>query len=116
MPCTGWTPSLVPYGAHQTVYAVIDRFAGLGTAYREAEVERSDLEAIITDLMAGQFNDPIRVVAFDTFKHWSEDVSEYIAYEIQIRCNIDGTTVPEPIRDFVTSFTGPDLQFTLRLA
>jgi hypothetical protein len=30
------------------------------------------LETIITDLMSGQFNDPIRVVAFNTLEHWSD--------------------------------------------
>jgi hypothetical protein len=115
MPRTGWTPSLVPYGADQTVYLVIDRFAGLGTVYRETEVEQTDLETIITDLISGQFNDPIRVVAFNTLEHWSEDVSEYIAFEIQTRCDIEGVTVPEHIRDFVASYAGPARQLSLRL-
>jgi hypothetical protein len=115
MPRTGWTPSLVPYGADQTVYLVIDRFAGLSTVYRETEVERTDLETIITDLMSGQFNDPIRVIAFNTLEHWSEDVSEYIAFEIQTRCDIDGEDVPESIRDFVDSYVGSDRQLALRL-
>jgi hypothetical protein len=66
MPSIGWTPRIVPYGADQTVYLVIDRFRGLGTVYRETEVERADLETIIAGLMSGQFNDPIRVVAFNT--------------------------------------------------
>jgi hypothetical protein len=61
---SSWTPSIVPYGADQTGYLVIDRFDGLGSVYREAEVERTDLETVITDLMSGRFNDPIRVVAF----------------------------------------------------
>ena len=43
MPGTGWTPRIVPYGADQTVYLVIDRFGGLGTVYCETEVERTDL-------------------------------------------------------------------------
>jgi hypothetical protein len=115
MPSIGWTPRIVPYGADQTVYLVIDRFRGLGTVYRETEVERADLETIIADLMSGQFNDPIRVVAFNTLEHWSEDVTEYIAFEIQTRCDIEGVAVPEHIRDLVTSFTGPDHQLTLRL-
>jgi hypothetical protein len=115
MPSTGWTPRIVPYGADQTVYLVIDRFGGLGTVYRETETERADLETIIADLMSGQFNDPIRVVAFNTLEHWSEDVTEYIAFEIQTRCDIEGDAVPEHIRDFVTSYTGPDHQLTLRL-
>ncbi len=115
MPSIGWTPRIVPYGADQTVYLVIERFRGLGTVYLETEVERADLETIIADLMSGQFNDPIRVVAFNTLEHWSEDVTEYIAFEIQTRCDIEGVAVPEHIRDLVTSYTGPDHQLTLRL-
>jgi hypothetical protein len=106
MPGTGWSPRIVPYGADQTVYLVIDRFGGPNAAYRETEVERADLETIIVDLMSGQFNDPIRVVAFNTLEHWSEDVSEYIAFEIETRCDIEGVAVAEHIRDFVASHTG----------
>jgi hypothetical protein len=116
MPKAASTLSLVPYGADQTVYLVIDRFGGLGSVYRETEVERTDLETVIVDLMSGQFNDPIRVVAFNTLEHWSEDVSEYIAFEIQTRCDIDGEDVPDSIRDFVESYVGSDRQLVLRLA
>src|SRR5271163_2536870 len=115
MPGTGWTPGAVPFGADQTAYLVIYRFGGLGSVYRETEVERADLETIIADLMSGQFNEPMRVVAFNTLEHWSEDVTEYIAFEIQTRCDIEGAPVPEHIRDFVESFTGPNRQLTLRL-
>src|ERR1035437_201746 len=87
---SSWTPTIVPYGADQTVYLVIDRLGRLGSAYRETEVERTDLETVITDLMSGQFNDPIRVVAFNTLEHWSQDVSEDIALEIQARYDIQG--------------------------
>jgi hypothetical protein len=61
---------MVPYGADQTVHLVIDRFGGLGS-FRETEVERAHLETIIVDLLSGQFNDPIRVVAFNTLERWS---------------------------------------------
>jgi hypothetical protein len=115
MPGIGWTPRIVPYGADQTVYLVVDRFGGLGTVYRETEVERAELETIITDLMSGQFNDPVRVVAFNTLEHWSADVSEDIATEIQTRCDIEGVVVPEHIHDFVASYTGPARQLALRL-
>jgi hypothetical protein len=113
---TGWTPKIVPYGADQTVYLVIDRFGGLGTVYRETEVERTDLETIIGDLISGQFNDPIRVVAFNTLEHWSDDVSVDIATEIQTRCDIEGVAVPEHIWDFVDTHRGPAGQLTSRLA
>src|SRR5258706_442089 len=99
---TGWTPRIVPYGADQTVYLLVDRFGQLGSVYRETEVERTDLETIITDLMSGQFNDPVRVVAFNTLEHWSEDVSKDIALEIQTRDeNFRRITVCSDIRQGV---------------
>jgi hypothetical protein len=103
MPRTGSTPTIVPYGADQTAYLVVDRFVvGLGTVYRETEIERTDLETIITDLLSGQFNDPVRVVAFNTLEHWSRDVSKDVALEIRTRCDFDGENVPEAVRDLST--------------
>ena len=60
MPRSGWTPTIVPYGADQTAYIVVDSFGTNGNVYRETEVERTDLETIISDLISGQFNDPVR--------------------------------------------------------
>lgn len=101
MPGSCSSPSLVPYGADQTAYFVADRVSARDCAYRETEVERTDFEAIIADFLTGQFNDPIRVDAFNTLEHWSEDISEVVAAEIQTRCDIEGVSVPEHVRDFV---------------
>jgi len=109
-----WTPGIVPYGADQTVYLVIDRFRG-GSVYRETEVERADLEAVIADLMSGQFNDAVRVVAFNTLEHWSRDVSQEIAREIQTCCDIQGDPIPDHLQEFVDSYAGPNRQLALRL-
>ena len=116
MPSTGWTQRIVPYGADQTVYLIVDRFGPFGSVYRETEVERTDIETIIADLMSGQFNDPVRVVAFNTLEHWSEDVSKDIALEIQTRCDIDGVAVPEHLHEFVESHTSAIRQLMLRRA
>jgi hypothetical protein len=40
---------------------------------------------VISDLMSGEYSDPVRVVAFNTAEHWAEDASEDIAREIQRR-------------------------------
>jgi hypothetical protein len=40
-----WTPSIVPNGADQTVYLVLNDFGRLGRAYCEASEGRSDLES-----------------------------------------------------------------------
>jgi hypothetical protein len=115
MPRTGWSPSTVPYGADETVYLIIDQFS-TGTVYRETEIERTDLETIISDLLTGQFNDPVRVVAFNTLEHWATDVSAAVALEIETRCDIQGEPVPDHLADFVRSYSGPNRQLTLRLA
>ena len=106
----------MPYGADRTVYLVEDDFGHNGRAYRETDVETADLETTITDLMSGQFRDPVRVVAFNTAELWAEDVSKDIAREIQSRCDMDGDDVPEVLQDFIESYVGPDRQLALRLA
>ena len=97
-----WSPTVVPFGADETVYLVVDRFLAGRDIYREAEFERTDLETIIADLMSGQFNDPVRVIAFNTLEHWARDISAEVATEIQTRCDIDGEPLPEHVGDFVT--------------
>jgi len=96
----------VPYGADQTVYLVFDSFGASRSDCPEKEIERDDLETIISDLLTGQFNAPVRVMAFNTLEHWIEDVSNQVADEIQARCDIDGVSVPEHVRNFVASHTG----------
>jgi hypothetical protein len=110
------SPSLVPYGADQTVYLVIDRLDARGSANREIEVERTDLETIIGELMSGQFHDPVRIMAFNTLEHWSDDVTAEVATEIQTRCDIDGEPVPEHLKDFMARQVRPARQRTMRMA
>ena len=110
------SPTVVPYGADETVYLVVDRYPAGRDIYREAELERIDLETIIGDLMSGQFNDPVRVVAFNTLEHWASDVSAEVAAEIQMRCDIDGEPVPEHVGDFVRRHAAPTRPFALRVS
>jgi hypothetical protein len=97
----------VPFGADETIYLVVDRFGQRGGPDREIEVERPDIETIISELMSGRFNDPMRVVAFNTLEHWARDISAEIAAEIRVRCDIEGEEIPEYIRDFAASFPEP---------
>jgi hypothetical protein len=100
---SGWK---VPYGADQTLYLVADRLSRRGAVYCEIEIERTEIETIITDLLAGQFSDPVRVTAYNTLEHWSQDISGDIAAEIQSRCDIEGVAVPAYVEDFVHDHTG----------
>jgi hypothetical protein len=76
----------------------------------------ADLETVITDLIAGQYNRPVRVVAFNTAEGWLADVSEDIAREIIRRLDLAGDELPAAIETFVDQHLGPDRQLTLRLA
>jgi hypothetical protein len=98
--CMSWTPGLVPFGADETAYLVVDALT-VASRNREIEIERADVETIISDMLGGHYSRPIRVVAFNTLEHWSEDVSAKVAEEIRARCDIECTDVPEHIRDFV---------------
>jgi hypothetical protein len=95
-----WSPGIVPFSADETAYLVVDSISN-GTVYRETEIENADLETVISDLLTGQYNCPLRVIAFNTLEHWSDDVSSAVAAEIQTRCDIEGVPVPEHLADFV---------------
>jgi hypothetical protein len=112
---TSWSPDKVPYGADETVHLVIDSFGTNGTVYRETEIEKADVETIVGDLLSGQYNNPVRIVAFNTLEHWSEDVSSDVAAEIQARCDMNGVPVPEHLTDFVQTHGQPVRQSALRL-
>jgi uncharacterized membrane protein len=112
----GWTPSIVPNGDDQNVYIVVDDFGRNGRAYRETDVERTDLEAVIMDMLEGQYHNPVRVVAFNTAEGWSQDVSADIAQELRRRCGLQMRDVPYNIHEFVERHYGLDRQLSLRLA
>lgn len=95
----GMPSPVVPYGADQTMFVVIDR----RDEATEIRVERSDLDTAINELVAGCFNDPIKVISFNTLEHWMKDISTDVAGEIQARCDIDGVTLPDYLSDFVES-------------
>ena len=72
------SPSIVP-GIDGDVYLVLDDFGRGFCAWRETNVEDTDLEAVINDLLEGQYNNPVRVIGFNLSEGWVRDVSEAIA-------------------------------------
>ena len=81
MPFTSATPGLVPH-FDITVHIVLDDFGKAGRAYRETDEEDTNLGSVVDDLLTGQYNNPVRVVAFNTSEGWSRDVSEDVAREV----------------------------------
>jgi hypothetical protein len=61
---------------------------------------------MIEDLLTGQYNKPVRVVAFNTAEGWSRDVSEDVAWEIIKRQAIECRILPNSTRTFVEFYVG----------
>jgi hypothetical protein len=103
---SNWTPSIVPNNDDQNVYLVVEDFGRNGRAWREADVEDTDLETVILDMLEGQYKNPVRVVAFNTAENWSHDISTDVAHELRQRCDLQLRDVPFFLQDFVDQYGG----------
>ena len=109
------TPSIVP-NADDTMYLVEDNLGPFGRIFPETNSVRCDREATLRDLCAGQHNDPVRVIAFNTREGWSRDVSYEFAAEVQRRADLAGNELTGSLAEFVMFYTQPARQLSLRLA
>ena len=97
------SPSIVPHGAHQDIYLVLDDFGGrLGCSWRETYVGRADRETLIRDFLDGEYRHTVRIVAFNTAEGWSRDVAVDIADELRRRY-LEFGEVPESVLEFMES-------------
>jgi hypothetical protein len=104
-----FTPSIVPSG-DDTVYIVEDDFGPIGRAWRETESASANRATTLNDLYSGQFNDPVRVVAFNTREGWARDVSAELAVELQRRADLEGLQLEGALVGFVQNYTRPGRQ------
>jgi hypothetical protein len=98
------SPSIVP-GIDRDVYLVLDDFGRMGCAWRETNVEDTDLEAVIDDLLEGQYSNPVCVVGFNLSEGWVRDVSEEIARKLRQRCADAGCELPDSLHLLVEQGT-----------
>lgn len=81
----------------------------------ESDIQ-TNLATVITDLMEGQYNNPVRVVGFSTVQDWARDVSADIAHEIRRRCELQMTDPSPSLESFLGHHErGDRRQLTLRL-
>jgi hypothetical protein len=97
------SPTIVPSDEADTAYIVVDDFGPIGRAYLETDL---DLEAVIMGMLEGQYNNPVRVVGFNTAEGWSRDVSADVAHEVRYRCDLQMRDVPFYLEDFVERYEG----------
>jgi len=91
------SPSIItPHGAEQDTYIVLDDFGRIGRAWRGTDEDAADREALIRDLLTGEYYKPVRIVAFNTAEGWSRDVTVAIADELRRRV-VEDDEVPESV-------------------
>jgi hypothetical protein len=89
-----------------TVHIVLDDFGNSGRAYRETAEEAADFNAVVDDLIAGEFNNPVRVIAFNISEGWSRDVSDHVARELLNRVAKEDIPLGRTARRFVEFHLG----------
>ena len=109
------SPSIIPGSVDHDIYLVEDDFGRKGRCWPETDVEDTDLDTVIADMLDGQFKNPVRVIGFNTAEGWSRDVSEDVAHELRQRCADQGRLLPESLEQFVDRYAGQDTPFQLPL-
>jgi hypothetical protein len=72
-----------------------------GRVWTEADSGSTDLETLLSDMLAGQHRNPVRVIAFNTAEGWSRDASADIAIELRRRCNLKQRDIPATLQNFI---------------
>ncbi|MCP1741689.1 hypothetical protein ABIF65_003862 [Bradyrhizobium japonicum] len=108
------SPSIVPSDRlDKDFYLVLEEFRD-GAAFCETD-EGIDHSTLINDLLAGQYGQVLRVVAFNPIEGWSRDASEDIAHELEDRIAAEGREISGRLRDFVESQIGRKVGVQLAL-
>ena len=108
------SPSIVPADTDREIYIVLDDFGLSAQVWRETNDADADRETLIRDLLDGQYEDPIRIVAFNTAQGWSLDVTESIANELRETCSERGE-MTNSIEDFIREHASRRAARQLRL-
>ena len=94
------SPSIAPQAPEQDVYLVLEDFGILGRAWCETDEAGANRAALIRNLLDGQYENPVRIVAFNSSEGWSRDVTVDIADELRRRY-VEDEEVPETVLEFL---------------
>jgi hypothetical protein len=94
------TPSRSP-SRDRTVDLVLDDFGEFGRASRETAPTRADRQTVVADLVSGQYERPLLIVALDTAGGWARDVTAEIAQEALVHAGELDHELSLAVHDFV---------------
>src|SRR6266576_3322241 len=77
------------------VHLVLCDFGRSGLAYVETDPTKADATTIVRNLLQGQYERPVRVVALNADEGWARDVSQNIAAKIREVAQREGLCVPK---------------------
>jgi hypothetical protein len=92
--------SLVP-SLNVDVHLVLCDFGRSSVAYVETDPTKADATAIVRNLLRGQYERPVRVVALNADEGWARDVSENIAAKIREVAQREGRDLTSGTRAFI---------------
>jgi hypothetical protein len=98
------SPSIAPRDGQEDTYIVLDDFGHLGRAWRETDEAGANRATLIRNLLEGQYENPVRIVAFNTAEGWSRDMTVDIADELRRRF-AEYDEVPEALLAFTEAAT-----------
>jgi hypothetical protein len=61
---------------------------------------RADRQTAVADLLSGQYERPLRIVAFNTAEGWARDVTAEIAREVLARAKGSAHDLPAALSEF----------------
>lgn len=108
------SPSIIPNDRlDKDFYLVLEDFRD-GASFRETD-ESTDHPTLIADLLAGQYDRVLRVVAFNPVEGWSRDASEDIARELERRLAVGDSEIADGLKEFIESQLGRAIGVQLAL-
>jgi hypothetical protein len=88
------------------VYLVEDDFGSFGVGFVETDRSEADRETITRNFISGQYNRPLRVVAFNIGEGWCRDVSEDLAIDVLQRAADAEQDLTEATMAFIDRHSG----------
>ena len=96
--------SLAP---EQDLHFVLCDFGRSGQAYVETDPTQADASTIVCNLLDGQYNRPVRVLALNVEEGWVRDVSQIIAAKVRDVAWHGERELTSGTRDFIEAYSDP---------
>ena len=91
----------------QDLHFVLCDFGRSGQAYVETDPSQADASTIVRNLLDGQYNRPVRVLALNVEEGWVRDVSQIIAVKVRDVAQRKEQGLIAGTRAFVEGHIGP---------